>query len=201
LRPLPVTAHIKVSSPSPSLPHIEVLSSFYDIRFLNERRNPCSCKTQRARRGWETRAGKICDLLTCSQSTTNITCLLLLFTARDNNSSLFFSVFSRCSSSCVLYFLSSFLLFVRLCSGWIILLAWQNYLSLLSLKPNFFFFSVPSFVDYQTRGDPLFLNPSPNLCFVPFLLFFFFFVFVVSTLIVLHVQLLLSVLSLLDQPV
>ena len=62
--------------PPRPLPHIEVLSSFYDIRFLNERRNPCSCKT-RAGMGILPAQTKFVIFLTCSQSTTNITPLLL----------------------------------------------------------------------------------------------------------------------------
>ena len=84
---------------------------------------------------------KICDLLTCSQSTTNI--FSSIFTARDNNSSLSLSLFS------VFFQLSSFLpIFVRLRSGWIILLAWQNYFVSSVFKTQFLSVSFPV-LDYQ----------------------------------------------------
>ena len=96
---------------------------------------------------------KICDLLTCSQSTTNI--FSSIFTARDNNSSLSLSLFS------VFFQLSSFLpIFVRLRSGWIILLAWQNYFVSSVFKTQFFYLF--PFLSWTIKWI---FPSSPNLLF------------------------------------
>ena len=98
-----------------------------------------------------TRADKICDLLTCSQSTTNITSLTQIFTFHRKGSIITLSSLSLSS-------ISVFLLFVRpLRSGWIIiiLLAWQNYLSVSPLKPNFFLFFFVSWTIIKLESTPL----------------------------------------------
>ena len=87
-------------------------------------------------------ADKICDLLTCSQSTTNRTSSSL--TQSSSPQGIVITLLILSSVFLVqpfLWSLSLLLLFLfnRLRSGWIIiLLAWQNGLSLLvcSLKPN-----------------------------------------------------------------